>query len=70
MEREVHAMAPESDGSGHRVIAVDDREYPLDKLVHVKDLLQVLLALLSHLQHTEAQKVVPERGERYVYLLQ
>lgn len=38
-ERQKHRTVPESDGSSHRVIAVDDREDPFDKLVHIEDLL-------------------------------
>ena len=55
------AVVPQSDGSGHWVIAVDDREDSFDKLIHVKNLLKMFLTLLSNLQHTQTQEVVPER---------
>lgn len=38
---------------------MDDRKHSFDKLIHVQDLLQVFLAQLCDLQHTESQKVVP-----------
>lgn len=51
---------PQSDGPGHRVIAMNDRKDPFDKLIHVKDLLQVFLTLLGYFQDTKTQEVVPE----------
>ena len=61
---------PESNRPRHRVIAVDHREDPFDKLIHVEDLLQVLLALLGYLQHAEPQEVIPEEKQpwRLAYL--
>lgn len=38
---------------------MDDGEDSFNKLVHVQDLLQVLLALLGHFQHTQPEEVVP-----------
>lgn len=56
----MHAVQiPESYCSGNRIIAMDDGKHSFDKLIHVQDLLQVLLAQLRHLQHAESQKVVP-----------
>lgn len=55
---------PQSDGSGHRVVAMDDRKYPFDKFVHIEDLFQMLLTLLGYFKHTEAQEVVPEIIEK------
>lgn len=43
---------------------MDDGKHSFDKLIHVQNLLQVLLAQLRHLQHAESQKVVPNlKGE-------
>lgn len=50
---------PECDGSGYGIVTVDDGEDSFNKLVHVQDLLQVLLALLGHFQHTQPEEVVP-----------
>lgn len=50
---------PESYCSGNRIIAMDDGKHSFDKLVHVQNLLQVFLAQLRDLQHTESQEVVP-----------
>ena len=61
----VHAYLPQSDGSGHRVVAVDDWKHPFDKFVHIEDLFKMFLALLSHFQHTETQKIVPEIRETF-----
>lgn len=51
---------PKSDGSGHRVITMDDWKHPFDEFIHIYDLLQMFLTLLSYFQHTETEKVVPE----------
>lgn len=57
------AALPQSDGSGYGVIAMNDRKDPLDKFVHVEDLLQVFLTLLGYFQDAETQEVVPEIGQ-------
>ncbi len=38
---------------------MNDGKHSFDKLIHVQNLLQVFLAQLCDLQHTESQKVVP-----------
>lgn len=53
-------VLPQSDGSGYRVIAMNDRKDSFDKFIHVKDLLQVFLTLLGYFQDTKSQEVVPE----------
>lgn len=60
------AGLPQSDGSGHGVIAMNDRKDPLDKFVHVEDLLQVFLTLLGDFEDAETQEVVPEIGQESV----
>lgn len=57
--------APECDGSGYRIVTVDDRKDSFNKLVHVEDLLQVLLTLLGHFQHTQPEEVVPVGRFKY-----
>lgn len=49
---------PERDGSGYRIVTVDDRKDSFDKLIYVQDLLKVLLTLLGHFQHAQSEKVV------------
>ena len=44
------------------------RGKPADKLVHVEDLLQVLLALLGYLQHAQPQEVIPEKRNNHEVL--
>lgn len=56
-------VLPQSDGSGHRVVAMDDWKHPFDKFVNIEDLFEMFLTLLSYFQHTEAQKIVPEMKE-------
>lgn len=58
--------SPQSDGSGHRIVAMDDWKHPFNKLIHVENLLQMFLTLLCYFQHTQTQKVVAE--ERYELL--
>lgn len=39
---------------------MNDRKNPFDKLIHIKDLLQVFFTLLGYFQDTKAQEVVPK----------
>lgn len=59
----IYILLPQSDGSGHRVIAMYDREHPLHKFIHIENLFQMFLTLLGYFQYTEAQKVIPETRE-------
>lgn len=45
---------------GHRVVGMDDAVDPADELVDVQDLVDVLLRLLAHAQHPEAQEVAAQ----------
>ena len=50
---------PESDGSSHWVIAVNDGKDGADELINIDDLIKMLLALLADFEKTQPQKVAP-----------
>jgi len=57
---------PESDCPGHGGIAVHDGVDPADKLIHTRDLAQVLLCELKDLVDVETDEIAPadQREER------
>lgn len=50
-------ILPQSKCSGHGVIAVHNGEDTPDELIDVEDLVEMLVALLHHLQHQHPQEI-------------
>lgn len=66
MNKQSFFYSPDSDGSCHWIIWMNNRVNSLQEFIHIQNLIQVFFTLLNNLQNTKPQKITPAKKRRNI----
>lgn len=66
MNKQSFFYSPDSDGSCHWIIWMNNRVNSLQEFIHIQNLIQVFFTLLNNLQNAKPQKITPAKKRRNI----
>lgn len=66
MNKQSFFYSPDSDGSCHWIIRMNNRVNSLQEFIHIQNLIQVFFTLLNNLQNAKPQKITPAKKRRNI----